>query len=69
MFAALDNSVILPAFNRADAAVFLGSGRGLSAQINVENLFDEKYFASANGNNNISPGSPRAIRLALTTSF
>jgi catecholate siderophore receptor len=38
-------------------------------QVNVENLFDEDYYASAHNNTNITPGSPRAIRFALTTRF
>jgi catecholate siderophore receptor len=37
--------------------------------MNVENLFDEKYYANANSNNNISPGSPLAVRAAVTTRF
>jgi len=34
--------------------------------LNVENLFDKKYWANADSNTNLSPGSPRAIRLGLT---
>jgi catecholate siderophore receptor len=32
---------------------------------NVENLFDVRYFINADSNTNISPGSPRAVRVAL----
>jgi catecholate siderophore receptor len=32
---------------------------------NVENLFNRKYFLNANSNTNITPGSPRAFRVAL----
>jgi catecholate siderophore receptor len=32
------------------------------AQLNIENLFDTSYYATADGNNNITPGSPRAFR-------
>ena len=39
------------------------------AQVNIENLFDENYYLNAHSNTNITPGSPRAIRLALTTRF
>jgi catecholate siderophore receptor len=35
----------------------------------VENLLSEDYYAYANGNNNITPGSPRAVRVGLTTRF
>ena len=38
-------------------------------QLNVENIFDKKYYPTVDGNNNISPGSPRAVRLTLLTSF
>jgi catecholate siderophore receptor len=39
----------------------------LGAQVNVENLFDEKYYPTSHGNNNILPGAPRTVRLSLTT--
>jgi catecholate siderophore receptor len=35
----------------------------------VENLFDQQYFATAHSNNNITPGSPRAVRVAVVTGF
>ena len=69
MFTSTDNSVVLPSFTRVDAAVFYTIGRGVRAQVNVENLFDERYFASAHSNTNITPGSPRAVRVTLTTRF
>ena len=69
MFTSTDNAVVLPAFTRVDGALFVRLSRALSAQVNVENLFDQRYFAWAHNNNNITPGSPRAIRVALTTRF
>jgi len=69
IFASTDNRVTLPAFTRVDAAVFLGLTKHLRGQLNVENLFDRTYYASAHNNNNITPGSPRAIRLSVTTQF
>jgi catecholate siderophore receptor len=66
MYAAVDNSVALPAFIRADGALFLGLPGNLRAQLNVENLFDAAYFATAQGNNNILPGAGRTIRFSLT---
>ena len=41
----------------------------IRAQINVENLFDENYYLNAHSNTNITPGSPRGVRFALTTRF
>ena len=38
-------------------------------QINVENIFDTRYYATADGNNNITPGSPRAVRGAIRVNF
>ena len=32
-------------------------------QLNVENIFNKGYWASANGDNHISPGQPRTFRL------
>lgn len=69
MFTSTDNTVILPSFTRVDGAVFVKVTRSVSAQMNIENVFDGRYYAFANGNNNITPGSPRAFRVALTTRF
>lgn len=66
MYAAVDNTVTLPSFTRADAAVFVRLTRNLRGQLNVENLFDERYFITSNSNSNITPGSSRSVRLSLT---
>ena len=69
-FAAVDNTVTLPSFARADAAVYYAFlDRKTRLALNVENLFDRRYFPTVDGNNNISPGSPRAVRLTLLTAF
>ena len=39
----------------------------LSLQLNLNNLFNKKYYVNADSNTNISPGSSRAIRIGLTT--
>jgi catecholate siderophore receptor len=69
IFTSTDNTVTVPAFTRVDAAVFYTVSQRVRAQLNVENLFDTDYFATANSNTNITPGSPRAIRLSWTTRF
>jgi len=69
MFAAIDNTVTLPGYTRADAAVYFTLSREVRLQANVENLFDKKYFVNADNNTNISPGFPRALRIGLTTTF
>jgi catecholate siderophore receptor len=69
MFTSTDNTVVLPGYFRTDAAAYWTFNRNLSAQLNVENLFGETYYAFAHSNNNITPGSPRAFRVGLTTRF
>jgi catecholate siderophore receptor len=69
LFTSTDNTVVLPAFTRLDAALYVRLNARLRAQANVENVLDRRYFASAHGNNNIAPGSPRAVRFTLTSSF
>jgi catecholate siderophore receptor len=68
-FVATDNTVVLPAFARVDAAVFATITPNLRAHVNLENVFDQRYYWSAHNNNNIAPGSPRAVRVSLTTGF
>ena len=69
MFAAIDNTVTLPGYTRVDAAAYFSLTQDLRLQVNVENLFDKKYWANADSNTNISPGSPRAARIGVTTKF
>ncbi len=69
LFTSTDNTVRLPSFVRFDAAFFYRFNARLRAQLNVENLFDRAYFASAHSNTNLTPGSPRALRVGLTTRF
>lgn len=69
MYTSTSNNVRLPGYARVDAAVFYRISQNLKAQLNVENLLDRDYYASAHNDNNITPGSPRAIRLALTGNF
>jgi catecholate siderophore receptor len=68
-FASSDNTVRLPGFTRVDAGVFYKFTDYIRAQVNIENVFDRKYIATADGNNNISPGAPRTVRFQLTASF
>ncbi len=69
MYTSTDNEVELPGFTRFDGAVYLRVTDNIDAQLNVENLFDRSYYASANSNNNITPGSPRAFRLSVNARF
>jgi catecholate siderophore receptor len=37
--------------------------------LNAENLGDRKYYPTVDGDNNISPGSPRNARLTYSQTF
>jgi catecholate siderophore receptor len=65
-FASSDDTVVLPGYVRFDAGVFATIDEHWKAQLNVENLFNTGYWATADGNNNISPGQGRTIRVKLT---
>ena len=69
VFTSTDNTVVLPEYARLDAALYYQPSPALKVQINAENLLDQRYYAFAHSNNNISPGSPRALRLSLITAF
>jgi catecholate siderophore receptor len=69
MFATIDNTVTLPGYARADAAVFYMLTKHVRLQANVENVFDKRYYLNADSNTNISPGSPPTLRIGLTTTF
>ncbi len=61
IFATTANLTQLPSFTRIDAALYFNLTENLEAQLNVENVFDEKYYASAHNEFNISPGAPRVL--------
>ena len=61
--------VVLPGYTRADAAVYYSFNETWRVQGNIENLFNTKYYLNADSNTNISPGSPRAIKIGLTARF
>ena len=73
IFAALPTTATpattLPSFVRFDAAVFYRINDHLRAQLNIENLLGKDYYATAHNNNNITPGSPLAVRLGITARF
>ena len=69
VFTSTDNLVVLPNWTRIDAAAYYNLTSAVRAQLNVENLFNENYYPTGHSNTNITPGSPRAVRFALTTRF
>lgn len=69
-YTSTSNAVKLPAFARADGAIFYSfSDNKTRLALNLENLFDKKYYPTAHNDNNISPGAPRNVRLTLSTTF
>lgn len=69
MFAAVDDTVTLPGYTRVDAAIFYTFNEHWRLQANFENLFNQKYYANADSNTNISPGAPFGARVGLTARF
>ena len=69
MFAAVDNTVIVPGYTRVDAAAYYTLSRRWHLQANVENLLNRKYFVNADSNTNISPGAPFTLRVMLRARF
>lgn len=69
VFAAIDNTVTLPGYTTIDAAIYYSFNHRQRLQVNVENLFNRRYCLNADSNNNLSPGSPLAVRVGLTSRF
>lgn len=57
-FASVSGNVVLPSYTRVDVAGYFQLTERVSLQVNVENLFDEDYYPSAHGDNNIQPAKP-----------
>jgi len=68
-YASSDDTVLLPGFVRFDTALYAKINQTWKAQLNVENIFNTRYWASADGNNNISPGQSRTVRLKAIATF
>ncbi|MFA6140518.1 MAG: TonB-dependent siderophore receptor [Hyphomicrobium sp.] len=69
MYAQIDNQITLPGYTRVDAALFWDINENLEAQLNVENVLDTEYYATAHDNSNIMPGSPQAYFVTVTSRF
>ena len=68
-FASSDNTVLLPGWARFDGGIYYKLTDKLSAAFTVENIFGANYISTADGNNNITPGSPTVFRLSITPKF
>jgi catecholate siderophore receptor len=68
-FATISNATQLPAYTRVDAALFARLSDAVTAQMNIENLGNIKYFPTAHNDNNITIGAPRNVRFTLGVKF
>jgi catecholate siderophore receptor len=68
-FASVDNAVKIKGYNRFDGAFYYKINKNLKSQINVENIFNKKYYSTAHNNNNLQPGSIRAFKANLVYDF
>ncbi|WP_128891878.1 TonB-dependent siderophore receptor [Erythrobacter sp. HKB08] len=68
-FASFSGNVVLPDYWRVDVAAYYEVSDRVSLQLNVENLFDEDYYPSAHGDNNIQPGAPLSARVGVRISL
>lgn len=69
MFSSTSNLAQLPGYARLDASLYYQITPRNRLQLRVENLFDRGYYASSYNDNNISPGTPRAVRISLHSRF
>jgi len=69
-FADTYNTVTLPSYTTVDAMVAYRI-KGVDLQLNIFNVFDKKYYASAHGSvaNSISPSAPRSAQLTARYAF
>jgi iron complex outermembrane recepter protein len=64
----LENSFTLPSYLRTDASIFYRRNN-LRAAINVQNLFDNRYFEGARNNVRVIPGAPLTVSGSLSWEF
>ena len=69
MFAGVDNTVVVPGYVRADAALYYSFSDHWRVQANIENLLNSRYYLNADSNTNVSPGSPRSVKISLNARF
>ncbi|MFZ4878197.1 TonB-dependent siderophore receptor [Janthinobacterium sp. Mn2066] len=69
VFAAVSNTVSLPGYGRLDGALYYRPSARFGLQLNLENLLNHQYYASAHSNDNIAPGTPRLLRVSAAWHF
>lgn len=67
-FTSINNLVNVPGFALVDAAVYYTfANRKTRLSLNMDNIMNVRYFPTADGDNNITVGTPRSVRLSLST--
>jgi catecholate siderophore receptor len=69
VFAAIDNKVTLPGYTKVDVAAYFRLAEKWKVQAHFDNALNRKYYVNADGNNNISPGGPRSVKVSLIAAF
>lgn len=64
-----NNTAILPAFTRFDAAAFYDLNDRVRLQVNIENLTDELYFPNSHSTHQATVAPPLNARFAVTVDF
>lgn len=64
----LDNTFKVPSYLRTDAAIFYKLNNTRFA-LNVENLFNTRYFESAESDLRVFPGAPLTVKATVRVDF
>lgn len=67
-YTSYDNDVVLPGFAEADAMAYYQND-DYRVQLNLDNLTDRHYYATASGDDQIMPGEPRSAMLSVSMDF
>lgn len=67
-YTSYDNHVVLPGNAVADAMAYYQNDH-YRLQLNLNNLTNRNYYATASGDNEIMPGTPRGVNLSLSMNF
>ncbi len=67
-FTSYSNTVVLPGFMEADLMAWYQT-RLYRVQLNLDNVTDRTYYATASGDDQIMPGTPRSISVSFSMHF
>lgn len=64
-----DNTAVMPAYTRFDAAAYYDVNEDVRIQVNIENLTDELYFPNSHSTHQVTVAPPLSARFAVTARF